>query len=359
MKLSTLLNFKTQLGRLLPLDTASLVNDKLAPILHTVETHEVQFSNLTNRLTGDYQHVIDSLVEFESTVEEIKEEIDKLITNIEPQYYQDSIELYNPTLLHITAESILERKLTLTDELENYIIHRLKTHSNWQHAGLIIRPGHENWIDHLVGFDPLYILDQKKELLDPALLRFNDQYQRRLRAYIIDESKESGYLDALPNKQFGFSLVYNFLNYKPIDVLCRYLDELFEKTKPGGVVALTFNNCDLPGGASLVEYKFMSYTPATIVIEHIKKLGFVIEQSKQLDAACTWLELRKPGKISSIRGGQSLAKIVYKSAETLYNEEEIKKFKQIALDLNIVHQDNIDQVPISQLIEEIKQRIKQ
>lgn len=358
MKLSTLLKYKNQLSKLIPLDTAGLVNDTLAPILHTVESNEVQFSNLTNKINNDYHKIIDSLVEFESDVDEVRKELDELIAASEDLYYHDSNELYNPTLLHVTAESILARTLSITDDDREYVNSRLKIHSNWQHAGMIIRPGHEDWINNLVNYDPLYLVDQRNDLLEPAILRFNDQYKRRLRTYIIGEDTGEGFLDKLPSGQFGFCLVYNFLNYKPIEVLYQYLTELFDKLKPGGIMALTFNNCDFPGGASLVEYKFMSYTPGRLVVEHIKQLGFVIEQTRQLDAACTWLELRKPGTLTSLRGGQSLAKIVEKNVSNLYNEEQVQIIRQTAADLNIAAIDELNQMSLDKIVELIKQRTK-
>lgn len=356
MKLSTLLKYKNELSKIIPLDTASLVNDTLASVLHTVETSDVQFSNLTNKLNSNYRKIIDALVEFESNVDEIQEELNRLIAASEDLYYHDSNELYNPTLLHVTAESILTRTLTLIDDGREYINSRLKIHSNWQHAGMIIRPGHEDWINNLVNYDPLYLVDQRNDLLEPAVLRFNDQYKRRLRTYVIGEDTSGRFLDKLPNGQFGFCLVYNFLNYKPIEVLYQYLTELFDKLKPGGILAMTFNNCDFASGASLVEYKFMSYTPGHRVIDHIKKLGFIIDQTRQLDAACTWLELRKPGTLTSMRGGQSLAKILEKNPSSLYNEEQVQIIRQTAADLNIASIDELNQMSLEKIVEFIKQR---
>lgn len=359
MKLSALLKYKNQLSKLVPLDTAGLVNDTLAPILHTVETSEIQFSNLTNKINNNYHKIIDTLVEFESDVDAIREELDTMISAAEYLYYQDSNELYNPTLQHITAESILTRTLSLSDDNKEYINSRLKAQGNWQYAGMIIRPGHEDWINHLVNYDPLYLVDQRSDLLEPAVLRFNDQYKRRLRTYVIKEDTGSAFLSEFPKGQFGICLVYNFFNYKPIEVLTQYLTELYDKLKPGGLLAMTFNNCDLPGGASLVEYKFMSYTPGHIIIDHAKKLGFTIEQNKQLDAACTWIELRKPGTLSSNKGGQSLAKILGKKTNSLYNEEQVQIIRQTAADLNIASIDELNQMSLEKIVEFIKQRTKQ
>jgi hypothetical protein len=43
-----------------------------------------------------------------------------------------------------------------------------------------------------------------------------------------------------------------------------------------------------------------------------ESLGFVIQQRYDIDHANTWLEMRRPGELTSLRGGQSLAKIIAK-----------------------------------------------
>jgi hypothetical protein len=134
-----------------------------------------------------------------------------------------------------------------------------------------------------------------------------------LRTYIINEGDLDRILDALPEQQFGFCLIYNYFNFKPIEIIRTYLYEIYNKLKPGGTVAFTFNNCDYTGAVELTERKFMCYTPGSLVMSFCESLGYDVIQTYQIDAACTWVELRTPGALSSVRGGQSLARIVAKS----------------------------------------------
>jgi hypothetical protein len=134
-----------------------------------------------------------------------------------------------------------------------------------------------------------------------------------LRTYIINEGDLDRILDALPEQQFGFCLIYNYFNFKPIEIIRTYLYEIYNKLKPGGTVAFTFNNCDHTGAVELTERKFMCYTPGSLVMSFCESLGYDVIQTYQIDAACTWVELRTPGALSSVRGGQSLARIVAKS----------------------------------------------
>ena len=117
----------------------------------------------------------------------------------------------------------------------------------------------------------------------------------------------------MPDGQIGFCLVYYFFNFMPFELVRQYLEEIYRKLKAGGCVACTFNNCDRSGGVELVERNYMCYTPGGLMMTMCESIGFDISHTYQLDSACTWIELRKPGELTSLRGGQSLARIVAKS----------------------------------------------
>jgi hypothetical protein len=309
MKLSSLIAYKNLLEGMIPLDTVPLAHNKLAPVLYTVQSNEVQFANLTEQLEADYRLVLEKLDQFDQTAEKIMNQIDSLIDQNESVYYKNSTELYQQMMQCDSNEYILSRQQSLTVEIKELIIARLQRHGDWHHAGMIIRPGHEDWINLLVGCDPLYLVDTNKELLDPAVLRFNDQYQRRLRTYEADESSTDAILKLLPQEQFAFCLVYNFFNFKPMELVVRYLFELYHKLKPGGTIALTINDCDRAGAVKLAESGFKCYTTKSAVVEHCCSLGFELTTSFHIDAASTWLEFRRPGELTSLRGGQALAQI--------------------------------------------------
>jgi predicted methyltransferase len=104
--------------------------------------------------------------------------------------------------------------------------------------------------------------------------------------------------------------VYNFFNYKPLEIVNQYLTEIYQKLKPGGVVAFTFNDCDHSGAAALAERNFMCYTPGRLVLAHAQTLGFQVRQRYRMNSSTTWIELQRLGQLTSLRGGQSLAKVV-------------------------------------------------
>ena len=145
-----------------------------------------------------------------------------------------------------------------------------------------------------------------------AMSLFNEQYQNRLRTYTINERQDTAVLNKLPDGQFGLVFAYNFFNFKPFEVIKKYFAEIYQKLRPGGIFALTFNDCDRDKGVMLVEQHFCCYTPGYLVRELAQSIGFEIVFSWTDGGPTTWLELRKPGEFESLRGGQALAKVIPK-----------------------------------------------
>jgi SAM-dependent methyltransferase len=231
------------------------------------------------------------------------------ITALEPAYLAASYRLYEEGSAYDSVEHILDRRFGTSDQITQYIQSRVQAHSHWTHAGMIIRPGRESWIEHMVACDPLYVIDTHHDLFAPTKQKFSELYRSRLRFMAIQESSEHTMLNDLPDNQFGFCLAYNFFHYKPFEIMRGYLGEIYAKLRPGGVLAFTFNDGDRRGAVDLAERNMNCYTPGRLVTGICEKLGFEIEQKHIISAAATWIELRKPGIKHSLRGGQALAEL--------------------------------------------------
>ena len=73
---------------------------------------------------------------------------------------------------------------------------------------------------------------------------------------------------------------------------------------------MTYNNCDRAHGVALAEKAWMTYTPKRLVVAAAENVG--LEYISDYDAAgdVSWIEFTKPGEVETLRGGQSLAKII-------------------------------------------------
>jgi len=310
MKLSDLISYLNLLEQEDHTPEYSVTLRQLQSVSLTVQRHKIQLNSFSEDLTHNINGVVSSFERAQSTLDALKMQLRERIAELEPEQYTASTLLYDQEMIYETSNDILNRRLAIDDDSNILLRSRLRNYGDWRLPGMIIRPGLDNFIEDMVPLDPLYVIDQTQELIDPSINAFTPEYQRRLRPYIIDDRKNGQPLWQLPNNQFGFVFAYNYFNYKPIEVVNRYLGDIYNKLRPGGAFIFTFNDCDSGHGAALSEQSFMCYTPGHAVAAAAENIGYEILDRHHGQGDIAWLELKKPGTIRSIRGGQSLAKIV-------------------------------------------------
>jgi SAM-dependent methyltransferase len=312
MKLSELVAYKTALGKLTARTTQRDVELGLGQITHLVNSRSIQLGDFKQQLDDQYNEIYRSLDQFEVLVNALKKEVDAQIEVAEKPWFQESYRLYDQEMRNDSADHILNRRPILSEDTENFLRVRIQNYVDWQHPAMIIRPGLEKFVEDMVGYDPLYLIDQSHELLTPTINKFPEEYQARLRLYTVKEDIDAEILDKIPNGQFGLCLVYNFFEFKPFEIVKKYMTEIYQKLKPGGTFIITFNDCSRDKAVMLAEQRYACYTPGNLVKELAANIGYVQKFSWDNDGPTTWLELKKPGTLTSLRGGQTLAKIIHK-----------------------------------------------
>lgn len=313
MKLSELVAYRNQLNRLTIEEARTRTDLDISHIKYLINNKDFDPNNLKDQIQAKHHEIHQKFDEFISLVEQAKQEAQAEIDLKEQYWLEETYRLYSQEMVHDTDEHILNRRPNLSDQQDNIIRARIKNFSNSLQPGMIIRPGLETFIQDMVSFDPLYLVDRSDEMLFPSTFEFPDQYRRRLRPYIIDEYDSAPILQRIPNNQFGMCLAYNFFNFKPLPVIERYLTELFAKLKPGGRLMMTFNDCDNEKAVRLAETYYACYTPGRMVKEIAQRLGYEIYFIWNDGGPTTWIELQKPGTLTTLRGGQALAKVVHKT----------------------------------------------
>ena len=305
--------FRNQLDALSILPTHTNSRMAVDSLQYQIDTSAVEFPEFSQRFQ---RHTIDLdriFGEFESTLEELKQQVDATVTQVEKHWFQESYNLYTNDMVRENPEYILNRRQNLSPETEQLFNARLQNYADWRFPGLIIRPGLEKFINTMVTNDPLYIVDHHRDLLEPAVNSFADAYQQRLRSYVINERDTDLILSGLPDNQFGLCLVYNFFNFRPIELIRRWLSEIHSKLRPGGVIVMTINDCDRPAGVILAESYYCCYTPGRMVMTLAEIMGFEIIYTWEDQGPITWIEMRRSGQLTSMRGGQTLANIISES----------------------------------------------
>lgn len=312
MKLSKLVAFRTQLEQIQMYESQANANLSTSQVQLIMQNKSEVFAELKQKVDYHAEQINQQFNDMRQTIDQIKKQINDVIEQEEKHWFIESYKLYDQGMPNETNDYILNRRESLSEELEQIFTRRLENYVDWRFPGMIIRPGQENFIHGMVANDPLYLIDQHYDLLVPALEKFPERYQKRLRTYVVNERGDGPILHKIPENQFGLCLVYNFFNFRPFEVIRQWLNEIMTRLRPGGVLIMTINDCDREPAVMLAENYFTCYTPGNMILELVKSIGFEVLYVWRTDGPMTWIELRKPGELTSLRGGQTLAKILPK-----------------------------------------------
>jgi len=300
-KLSELVAYKNEMDQLSTESAQTFLNLELGKI-----THLVQDDGLTQQLID----LNTSFKKFQDSYDQLKQELQDQISEAERPWIQEGYNLYDKGEINFVDDILKIRQINSIDSTP--IRAKIAQYANWKYSTMIIRPGIESFIENMVAYDPVYLVDLSYDFLQPAMEKFNKQYQNRLRPYVVQEDLDHEILGKLPNGQFGLCLAFNYFNFRPFEIIKKYLEEVYQKLKPGGVFVFTFNDCDRRSAVELVENHYCCYTPGRLVRELITTVGYKITYSWNDDGPTTWIEVRRPGVLNSLKGGQTLAKILPK-----------------------------------------------
>jgi hypothetical protein len=310
MKLSKIVEYLNLLDSLQVQDEAAEATRKLAAVLHVVANHELQVNSCTQDLQQAFETVNQSLDNFEKILTQIGQRLTQLLHEQEPTYLAESFRLFDQEMRHDSVQHILNRRISTDNQSRLALEHRLKNLTDWRYPGMIVGARTESFIEDMVPLDPLYVVDTHADLVNTAVCKFTPEYQRRLRPYVVNHFTPGAILNELPGNQFGVIFAYNYFNYCPMEVIRRYIVEIASKLRPGGSFIMTYNNCDRAHGIGLTERSWMCYTPGRLIQEAANAAGLELVSNTDAPGDLSWIEFARPGELQTLRGGQSLAKII-------------------------------------------------
>jgi len=321
MILSDLVNYKSTVDRLSTNDIKEHVRQELDKILGDVNKNVNEFAIEYSELDSVADQILQNFKTFEKVLDELKKHLKSYVREQEIPYLQKSYQQYEESLKLDTPEYITDRylfnQLIYKPEIKEEYSARIVMHSSWKYPGLIVRPEDGFFVDNMIASDPLYIADEHRDLFLLVKQKWNKTFQDRIRYKLFDESREEIYRD-FPKNQFGLIVLTNFFNFKPFEIIKKHLIELKSLCRPGGVIIFTYNNCDYSSAVKNVENGLHSYTPGSIIEIMVIGLGFEILKSVNYsEYNVSWLEIKNPGELTSMRGGQSLAKIITKPGDAI------------------------------------------
>ena len=288
-----------------------LLEEKLSEKIENLKKFPFD-QQLTEKIEKEKQNIIDSFKDIEILLNNFKTNTESHVRHEERKYMSESYRQYEEGSLD-TPEYLLDRALfhalIYRDEIKSYLKSRIKSLSSWKHSAVFIRPEHGEYLKEIIDSDPMYIVDESEEMFGPIKHMWTDQYQGRLRYNIIDENRERIYRN-IPKNQMGLIVAFNYFNHKPFEIIRQHLTELYDLLKPGGSLIFTYNNCNYPLAVKNFEQGLYSYTPGTLIEPAVELIGFeIVESYNDESTNVSWLEVKKKGKLTSIKGGQTLAMI--------------------------------------------------
>jgi SAM-dependent methyltransferase len=310
MKLSEIVSYKNLLDSLSSRPASIEFLKETQSMTHVVESSALQILGAVDQLKQAHEQVSQAVEQFEQQFIQLRQNVQDLIEQHESEYFQSSIDLYNTGYCNDSAEHIKNRLISIKPESAKLIQQRIRLYTNWSHPAMIMRPAHALFVQDLVGCDPMYFVDTRESLLELTESWFTPQYQARLRRYVVDEYKDQPFFANFPANQFGLIYSFHFFEYHAWPALQKYLRECFDLLRPGGVLAFTYNNCDIANRVGMFEHYSACYTPGRLVRALAQELGYETVFDFDDDGNTSWIELRRPGTYSSIRGGQTLAAIL-------------------------------------------------
>ena len=293
--------------------STKLTSDKHYFHLSGVVQHaNYKVDHVLESLRESYNKVTDEYNQVQGVINDYKKFIQNEIKKQQTAYYIESEKLYYESR-HDTVEYLLERrrknKFLDSKEVKDIFQSRITNYNRWKYPAIEIRPAFGQFTDLIKGCDPLYLLDIEDGFFEHVKKKWTPTYQRRLRYYTFNETNKDLF-HMLPENQFGFVLSVDYFDYKPLNIINNYLNDVFCRLRPGGTFMFTYNNCDQVYGAKNVENKFKCYTPGTEIINLAQQAGYTVTKNFNKYEHVSWLELLKPGEITSLRGGQTLGEIL-------------------------------------------------
>ena len=310
--LSNFIKYKNSIDKLSIDGIRTSLNNELSNTVRALSTSEFN-EELLLELNDRKNEILADLDKFQETLALYKDSATDFITANESSYLSKSYQIYEDGTTQDNPSYILDRalfhSLIYRDEIKDYFISRIQSNSTWQYSGMFIRPEHGDYVNEMTASDPLYVVDEHIDFLQPTKKLWNKQYQERVRYNVIDETRD-GIFRNFPTENMGIVVAMNFFNHKPLAIIEQYLTEIYNLLIHGGVVIFTYNNCNISLAVQNFEKSLYSYTPESRLIPLVEMIGFeVIESYNEPTTNVSWLEIKKPGNTKTIRGGQCMAKI--------------------------------------------------
>lgn len=312
MKLFDLVTFKKHLLEAFNIDNSIIELSKVRDRLQQLDRDlDPRYSESLQSYIQTFNDTIIAVQHQKGSMSELVQKIDQHILDISHELFSAGYDsgLRNSMMNH---DMRMQREFSLPEAARTLALDRIRNYCDWHYPGLELGCRTGSWTQYLVGCDPLYIVDLDQRFLDTTASQFSELYQARLRKYVINflpDTNEPN-LSILPENQFGFVFSWEFFNYLALETTRYYLEQVFKLLRPGGTMMFSYNDGDTPNGAAYAPYS-QSYLPKSHLVRICNEIGYQVVNAECYDnGVVNWIEIRKPGQLTTIKSHQALGEII-------------------------------------------------
>jgi len=293
------------------------ISQKLSVIRDNIDLIDIdELASILELLDDDIHNIITDLTSLVDNVNKIKTQAHGLVQEggRDPLIESQNLYVQRKQLMGLQGQSTPVATYRELDQFSNNAEYEdkfnseIRKFSSWKYSTVYIRPNSLRFFDALAATNVLYVLEQCN--IDPWLKQnLDEKLYKLIRLKLINEDKEQFLTDIVPLEQIGLIVMEHFMHFKPLDIVRQYVIESFKLLKPGGHLMFTFNNCDTVAGVRNAESGLYCFTPGVLVERMCEVAGFEVinfEASERI----SWLVLKKPGELTSIKAGKTFGQII-------------------------------------------------
>lgn len=316
-KLRTIVKYNQTVQSINMDDMRRSINSQLSTISTNLNTHKFDTKQIKDSITGKHLEILQILEDIDLDLNTFKEALKTEVKDMEIPYYLKSEKIYKRHGKMSGQDKrtrLRESSLIGNKEAKELLISTIKGYVSSQYACCQLQPGYGDITDHILHGSPLYIVDEDNTILQEFRASyFNPIMQHRTNFYTMKDQHDDP-LYKLPQGQIGAVVAIDVFNFKTVAVITKYLKSIYKVLRPGGTTIFTFNNCDYPKGIDKVDDMYYCYTTETEMKSICIDIGFevyklVAHGYDELENGISWLEIKKPGELSTIRQAQGLGQI--------------------------------------------------
>jgi hypothetical protein len=285
----------------------------------TVLVDKIKLNNPNMNVPVDYTAI-------QQASQQIVDTLNQEIIRIE-RAIDDNIKAGNQTRETVSIRINEGRFIPLDEDTESIVVHRINHYCHWKYPALQLHWQRKKWSDAMVAAEPLYLLCSDKNIKQQQIQGYTIEFQNRLRFYNIEDitdihmqsqAKGSGLpIEVLlPAGQFGFVLCWETIDYMRLDKITNYLRKVLLLLRPGGTFMFSYSNCDLFESARSAELNSVGYCSSRILKTLCEEVGYIVTKFENYkidnDSWVSWIEIRKPGELVSIKSHPVIGEIVEK-----------------------------------------------